>query len=98
MELLQAKTFIGKTCSIWWRERSGAERHVVSRVHDATFVPLYGGYLITDVDDIRLDRIISVALVEGPILVKDSAPASAPGLTLSALSAAYRHNLEKVAA
>jgi hypothetical protein len=63
VQLLEAKTFIGKLCSIRWRERSGAEQHTVSRVHDAAFVPLYGGYLITDRDEIRLDRVVSVSLV-----------------------------------
>jgi len=36
----------------------------VSRIHDATFVPLYGGYLITDTDDIRLDKITTIHLLE----------------------------------
>lgn len=63
MQLLEAKTYIGKLCSIRWQERSGEEKHTVSRVHDAAFVPLYGGYLITDREEIRLDRVVSVSLV-----------------------------------
>jgi hypothetical protein len=67
VQLLEAKSYIGKLCSIRWQERSGSERHIVSKVHDAAYVPLYGGYLVTDTDDIRLDRVISVALVEEPV-------------------------------
>ncbi len=63
MLLSEAKTFVGKVCSISWLDRTGAEHITVSKVYDATLVPLYGGYLVTDADDIRLDRINSMALV-----------------------------------
>ncbi|HZO91557.1 MAG TPA: hypothetical protein VFB38_24760 [Chthonomonadaceae bacterium] len=62
MLLSEAKTYIGQVCSIRWRDRSGKEQLVVSKIYDATYVPLYGGYLITDADDIRLDHICEVAL------------------------------------
>lgn len=64
MLLAEAKSYIGKTCAIAWRDRTGKEFNTVSKIYDATFVPLYGGYLVTDVDDIRLDRISEIALME----------------------------------
>ncbi len=63
MLLNEAKNFIGKQCTIVWKDRAGKEQITMSKVYDATFVPLYGGYLVTDVDDIRLDRVCNVALV-----------------------------------
>ncbi len=64
MLLNEAKSYIGKQCTIVWKDRVGKEQVTVSKVYDATFVPLYGGYLVTDVDDIRLDRVCNVALLE----------------------------------
>ena len=64
MLLAEAKSYIGKTCSIAWQDRTGKEFLTVSKVYDATFVPLYGGYLVTDVDDIRLDRVCGISLME----------------------------------
>lgn len=64
MNLSEAKNYVGSVCSIRWQDRYGKEQVTVSKVYDATFVPLYGGYLVTDADDIRLDRVCSVSLVE----------------------------------
>src|SRR5947209_4582923 len=58
-----AKKLVGRVCAVEWLNRNGEEMRVVSRIHDATFVPLYGGYLITDTDDVRLDRILSIHLL-----------------------------------
>lgn len=60
MVISDAKRLVGKTCSITWLDRAGCEVHIVSKIHDATFVPLYGGYLITDTEDIRLDKVTEV--------------------------------------
>ena len=62
--LSEAKSFVGKVCAITWRDRVGNELSTVSKIYDATFVPLYGGYLITDTEDIRLDRIDDVSVRE----------------------------------
>lgn len=67
MLLTEAKAYIGQVCTIRYRDRSGSELVAVSKVYDATFVPLYGGYLVTDADDIRLDRICGVSLVSSDI-------------------------------
>lgn len=62
MLLAEAKSYIGKVCTVRFLDRSGQEHEVSSLVYDATFVPLYGGYFVTDMDDIRLDRVVSVQL------------------------------------
>ena len=62
MQLSEAKSYIGKVCTIRFLDRSGREHEVTSLVYDATYVPLYGGYFVTDMDDIRLDRAVSINL------------------------------------
>jgi len=61
--LSDAKQLIGRTCAVSWLDRTGNEVRTVSRIHDATFVPLYGGFLVTDCDDIRLDRVTSIHIL-----------------------------------
>jgi hypothetical protein len=61
MLLAEAKSFVGKICTVRFTDRNGAELTIVSKIYDATYVPLYGGYLVTDTDDIRLDRICGVS-------------------------------------
>ena len=63
MLLAEAKSYIGKVCKVRFLDRNSEEHEVSSLVYDATYVPLYGGYFVTDMDDIRLDRIVAVELV-----------------------------------
>ena len=63
MLLQEARELIGKTCSVRYTDRGGREHERVTKVYDATYVPLYGGYLVIDTDDIRFDRILSVCEV-----------------------------------
>jgi hypothetical protein len=60
MLLVEAKAFVGKVCVVRYQDRSGNEQTIVSKIYDATYVPLYGGYLVTDMDDIRLERVCDV--------------------------------------
>ncbi len=62
MQLSEAKSYIGKVCTIRFLDRGGREHEITSIVYDATYVPLYGGYFVTDMDDIRLDRALSIQL------------------------------------
>jgi hypothetical protein len=63
MLLAEAKSYIGKVCRVRFLDRNNEEHEVSSLVYDATYVPLYGGYFVTDMDDIRLDRIVAVDLI-----------------------------------
>lgn len=73
MLLTEAKAYIGKVCTIRFYDRTGREQVLVSKIYDATFVPLYGGYFVTDMDDIRLDRVAGISLAEE---VSPSTPAN----------------------
>lgn len=64
MGITDAKQLIYKTCDIHWIDRRGNMMHTVSKVYDVTFVPLYGGYLIVDTEDIRLDKVSMVSILE----------------------------------
>jgi len=61
--ITDAKKLIGKICAIEWSSRNGESQRAVTKVHDVTYVPMYGGYLITDTEDVRLDRISRVQYV-----------------------------------
>ncbi|HSV72853.1 MAG TPA: hypothetical protein VLH79_03745 [Chthonomonadales bacterium] len=63
MSISDAKKLVGRLCSVSWLDRKGMEQQVVSRVHSVTFVALYGGYMVTDTEDVRLDRILRVCAV-----------------------------------
>jgi hypothetical protein len=60
MRIPEARQFLGKNCAVTFRNRFGDEITRNLRVHDVTFVPLYGPYLIGDVEDVSLDRITSI--------------------------------------
>jgi hypothetical protein len=73
VQLSEAKEYVGKVCAVRWQDRSGNEQLVVSKIYDATYVPLYGGYLITDANDIRLDRVNDVSPIgEAEILIQEA--------------------------
>ncbi|MCS6776577.1 MAG: hypothetical protein RMJ43_12425 [Chloroherpetonaceae bacterium] len=67
MQLAEVKPFVGRRCIITWRDRSGKECETTSLIYDATFVPLYGSYLITETDEIQLDRVLHIQPVEDPV-------------------------------
>ena len=60
MGITDAKQFIGKKCAVRWVDRGGSEVDTVSTIHDVTYVPMYGGYVITDTEDIHLDKIVAL--------------------------------------
>lgn len=66
MQLSEVKPFVGRRCTITWRDRSGKECETTSLIYDATFVPLYGSYLITETDEIQLDRVLHIQPAEAP--------------------------------
>lgn len=60
MGVHDAKAFVGTFCEIVWKDRAGNTHVTLATVEDARYVPLYGAYLITDAEDIRLDQVISI--------------------------------------
>ena len=62
--IADAKKAVGKMCSLSWMDRAGMELSAVTRIHDVTFVPLYGGYVITDTEDVRLDKVTAITVMK----------------------------------
>ncbi|HRI44358.1 MAG TPA: hypothetical protein PLL78_06005 [Fimbriimonadaceae bacterium] len=62
MLISDAKGFVGQTVEIVYRDRTGAQIVDTAEVFDVNFVPLYGPCLITDIGEIRLDRVVTCAL------------------------------------
>ncbi len=61
MRIPEAKQYLGQTCEVVWNDRNGQEQKKQMLVHDVTFVPLYGGYLIGDTEDICLERVMNIS-------------------------------------
>lgn len=57
MLLSEAKRFVGQFVNLTYRERSGDTVQKTAELFDIGFVPLYGPCLITDIGEIRLDRV-----------------------------------------
>ncbi|MBS1705645.1 MAG: hypothetical protein JST40_07205 [Armatimonadetes bacterium] len=57
MLISEAKKFVGEVVEVTFSDRKGQEVCEVAEIFDVNFVPLYGPCLITDVGDIRLDRV-----------------------------------------
>lgn len=60
MNIPEMKQYVGQDCSVTYRDRRGDEITKSLRVHDIQFVPLYGAYLIGDIEDVCLDRVTSI--------------------------------------
>jgi hypothetical protein len=80
LNISDAKRHIGQVCRLSWLVRGGEIREAESKIHDVMFVPLYGGFVITDVEDVRLDKILSfralTAQGEETVIYDSSLPAA----------------------
>jgi len=65
MRIPEAKQFLGKNCTVTFLNRNGEELTRNLHVQDVTFVPLYGAYLIGDIEDVSLERITSISAHDG---------------------------------
>ncbi len=64
MRIPEAKQYLGKHCSVTFLNRHGDEITRSLHVQDVAFVPLYGAYLIGDVEDVCLDRVTSISMLD----------------------------------
>lgn len=64
MKIVDAKQYLGRHCAVTFHDRSGEEVTKNLHVHDVQFVPLYGAYLIGDIEDVCLDRVTSINTLE----------------------------------
>lgn len=59
MLISEAKGFVNQHVMLSYRDRRGDEIVREAEVFEVGFVPLYGPCLITDVGEIRLDRVVN---------------------------------------
>lgn len=64
MLISDAKNYVGQIVDISFTNRQGNSVEETVEVFDVTFVPLYGPCLITDIGDIRLDRVNGMCVQE----------------------------------
>lgn len=64
MGIPEAKQYLGQNCAVTFRDRRGDEITKNLHVHDVQFVPLYGAYLIGDIEDVCLDRVTGISSLE----------------------------------
>lgn len=64
MLISDAKGYVGQVVELTYTDRTGAEIVDTAEVFDVNFVPLYGPCLITDIGEIRLDRVVSCAVYQ----------------------------------
>jgi hypothetical protein len=64
MSFKDAQQYIGRSCEVAWRDRRGDLQTKQVFVTDVTFIPLYGLCMVTDYGEIRLDRVVSVDVVD----------------------------------
>ncbi|MGC8861867.1 MAG: hypothetical protein ACP5R5_03725 [Armatimonadota bacterium] len=65
MRIPEARQYLGKRCSVTYLNRHGDQVTRNLHVQDVAFVPLYGAYLIGDVEDVSLDRITGISPLDG---------------------------------
>jgi len=65
MRIPEAKQYLGRNCAVTYRDRHGDEITRNLHIHDVAFVPLYGAYLIGDIEDVCLDRVTDILALEG---------------------------------
>lgn len=65
MRIPEAKQYLGKSCTVTFLNRNGEEITRNLHVQDVAFVPLYGAYLIGDIEDVSLERITSISTHDG---------------------------------
>ena len=61
MHIPEAKNYLGRNCTVTYRDRHGDQHTRSMHDCDVTFVPMYGGCLVGDIEDIWLDKITSIS-------------------------------------
>lgn len=62
MTVTEARQYLGKRCIVTFLNRQGEEVTRNLQLHDVAFVPLYGAYLIGDIEDVCLDRVTNISI------------------------------------
>ncbi len=64
MQISEARQFLGRRCTVTFHDKGGNPVTRKLQIHDIAFVPLYGTYLIGDVEDVCLDRVTDINTLE----------------------------------
>ncbi len=64
MRIPEAKRYLGMNCAVTYKNRHGDEVTKNLLIHDVAFVPLYGAYLIGDIEDVCLERITNISTID----------------------------------
>jgi hypothetical protein len=64
MTIPDARQFVGRSCSVTYRDRLGVQHNRVLTIQDLAFVPLYGAYLVGDIEEVCLDRVMTIKPVD----------------------------------
>ena len=64
MHIPEAKKYLGRNVAVTYRDRHGDLHTSNLHIHDVTYVPMYGGCLVGDMDEIWLERVTSISAVE----------------------------------
>ena len=64
MTIPEARPYVGRNCSVTWKDRHGKEQSSRLHIEELTFVPLYGAYLVGDIEDVFLDKVTRIQLLD----------------------------------
>ena len=60
LSIPEIRQLVGRSCAVTWTDRLGNEQNKVLQINDVSFVPLYGAYLVGDIEDVSLERVTGI--------------------------------------
>lgn len=64
MSISQVRPFVGKRCTIRFTDKSGNEIENIVLIEATRYVPYYGSYIVTETDEVRLDKVTGIEPLE----------------------------------
>ena len=64
MMIPEARNYLGRDCTVTFRDRRGDVQTKIVHVADVMFIPMYGACLVGDREDIWLDRVTNIAALD----------------------------------
>ena len=64
MTIPEARPYIGRNCAVTYKDRHGHEHSTRLHVEEVTFVPMYGAYLMGDIEEVFLDKVTKIQLLD----------------------------------
>jgi hypothetical protein len=60
MTVREAAPYVGRDCAVTWKDRYGSEQVFSTHIYKLGFVPLYGSYIMGDVEDVFLNKVVRI--------------------------------------